>query len=228
LLHRRVTAVEANRHMAALARRIIAANGLSGQITVINKLSTDVTLADLEPHGPADVLLSEILGTLMLGESALEYNADARDRGLVKPAGALVPSAGKQFVTLVESADIELITSVRGWGDLDLSGLNVLQDTASLVFTKQYGFRFSSVPHRVMAGRVTVAAVDFAEDCVGFLPKERRHRVQATKTGTIHAAMMSWEVYGDAGQTIVMSTDPEDTRDNFARDMQVELHRVNL
>jgi hypothetical protein len=29
---------------------------------VINKLSTDVTLADLEPHGPADVLLSEILG----------------------------------------------------------------------------------------------------------------------------------------------------------------------
>jgi predicted O-methyltransferase YrrM len=34
LLHRRVTAVEANRHMAALARRIIAANGLSGQITV--------------------------------------------------------------------------------------------------------------------------------------------------------------------------------------------------
>jgi hypothetical protein len=36
----------------------------------------------------------------MLGESALEYNADARDRGLVKPAGALVPSAGKQFVTV--------------------------------------------------------------------------------------------------------------------------------
>ena len=77
---------------------------------MINKLSTDVTLADLEPHGPADVLLSEILGTLMLGESALEYNADARDRGLVKPTGALVPSAGKQFVSLVESADIELIT----------------------------------------------------------------------------------------------------------------------
>jgi hypothetical protein len=33
---------------------------------------------------------------------------------------------------------------------------------------------------------------------IRFLPKERRHRVQATKTGTIHAAMMSWEVYGDA------------------------------
>ena len=126
------------------------------------------------------MLLSEILGTLMLGESALEYNADARDRGLLKPGGKLVPASGKQYVTLVESTDLENITyvfcsdppvpassthlrairvasdltgwrarrSVKGWGGLDLSGLNVLQDTVSLVFTKQYGFRFSSVPHR--------------------------------------------------------------------------------
>jgi len=132
-----VTAVEANRHMAALARRIIEANGLSDRITVINKLSTDLEVEDLHPWGTADVLLSEILGTLMLGESALEYNYDARHRELVKPAGALVPAAGKQFVTLVESSELESITSVKGWGGLDLSGLNVLQDTASLVFTKQ-------------------------------------------------------------------------------------------
>jgi protein arginine N-methyltransferase 7 len=43
---------------------------------------------------------------------------------------------------------------VKGWGGLDLSGLNVLQDTASLVFTKQYGFRFSSVPHRLMTDKI--------------------------------------------------------------------------
>ena len=105
-----VTAVEANKHMAALARSIIAANGLGDRVRVINKLSTDVVSADLEPHGPADVLLSEILGTLMLGESALEYNADARDRGLLKPGGKLVPACGQQFVTLIESADLENIT----------------------------------------------------------------------------------------------------------------------
>jgi protein arginine N-methyltransferase 7 len=94
-----VTAVEANHHMAALARRIIAANGLSERVRVINKLSTDLVAADLAPHGPADVLLSEILGTLMLGESALEYNADARDREcspravrlVLRPACAALP-----------------------------------------------------------------------------------------------------------------------------------------
>jgi protein arginine N-methyltransferase 7 len=32
--------------------------------------------------------------------------------------------------------------------------------------------------------------------------------------------MMSWEVHGDEEKAIAMSTDPEDTRDNFARDMQ--------
>lgn len=31
---------------------------------------------------------------------------------------------------------------------------------------------------------------------------------------------MSWEVSGDDDESITMSTDPEATRDNFARDMQ--------
>ena len=109
---------------------------------------------------------------------------------------------------------------MKGWGGLDHSGLNVLQDTASLVFTKQYGFRFSSIPHRLMAEKVTIADVDFAQDAPGFLPLESRQRVQATHTGIVHAALMTWEVYGDADSSIVMSTDPEATRDNFARDMQ--------
>ena len=43
-------------------------------------------------------------------ESALEFNADARDRGLLKPGGKLVPAAGQQYVQLVESEDLEKIT----------------------------------------------------------------------------------------------------------------------
>ena len=52
------------------------------------------------------------------------------------PASVPVPELSA-IVTLVESSELESITSVKGWGGLDLSGLNVLQDTASLVFTKQ-------------------------------------------------------------------------------------------
>ena len=32
--------------------------------------------------------------------------------------------------------------------------------------------------------------------------------------------MLYWEAYADREKTIVMSTDPEATRDNFPRDMQ--------
>jgi len=35
-----------------------------------------------------------------------------------------------------------------------------------------------------------------------------------------HAALAFWEVYSDRARTRVMSTDPEATKDNFARDMQ--------
>jgi protein arginine N-methyltransferase 7 len=57
---RHVTAIEANVHMAALARKNIAANGLADRITVLNAMSTDVMPEQLAPHGPADVLVSEV------------------------------------------------------------------------------------------------------------------------------------------------------------------------
>ena len=48
-------------------------------------------------YGDPDVLLSEILGTLLLGESALHYVSDARRR-LCKPKGVtVVPEHGCQF-----------------------------------------------------------------------------------------------------------------------------------
>ena len=173
------------------------------------------------PHGKADILVSEILGTLLLGESALEFTADAR-KHLLKPGARIVPAVGSQFVTLVQSADLESITSVRNWGGFDLLGFNRLQDTASVVFTKQYGFRFSQLAHVNLSERISIADVDFHVD--DFEPEdddlERRYRVTALADGTVHAALFSWEVHSDVEKKYSMTTHPEDTLDNFARDMQ--------
>jgi len=70
-------------------------SGLDSKIKIINELSTHVH-ADKEPHNlpkKGDVLVSEILGTLMLGESALTFVADCRDR-LLKPDAQIIPAAG--------------------------------------------------------------------------------------------------------------------------------------
>ena len=94
--------------MAALARRNINANQLEGTITILEALSTELdaddirkalgvstrrevsisaqTSGDTKPFTSdlPDVLVSELFGTLLLGESALEYLKDARER-LVRP-----------------------------------------------------------------------------------------------------------------------------------------------
>ena len=111
---RQVVAIEANRHLAAVAREIVRINGFEGRVHIINKMSTEVTPAELAPYGTPTVLLSEILGTLLLGESALHYVWDARQR-LVAPDAAVVPLTGCQFATLIESPDIASITSVGRW-----------------------------------------------------------------------------------------------------------------
>lgn len=152
-----VYAIEANRSLAQLAAHLIRVNGLADSITIVNKLSTDVELGVDLPRR-ADVLVSEILGTLLLGESALEFVADARRR-LLTPGARIIPAAGCQFVSLIQSKEIKDITSVQSWEDFDLRGFNALQDTVSVVFTKQYGFRLSSTPHTVITGKTCVAEV---------------------------------------------------------------------
>eukprot|EP00730_Choanoeca_flexa_P013517 TRINITY_DN5407_c0_g1_i2.p1 TRINITY_DN5407_c0_g1~~TRINITY_DN5407_c0_g1_i2.p1 ORF type:complete len:365 (+),score=84.55 TRINITY_DN5407_c0_g1_i2:100-1194(+) len=215
---KKVYAIEANRHMAQSARQLIAVNGLSDKIEVINALSTDVELGKQLPE-KADVLVSEILGTLLLGESALEYVSDVRDR-LLKPNAKIIPSGGAQYVSLIQSDEIKSITSVESWEDIDLRGFNSLKDTVSVVFTKQYGFRFSSTKHEILAGKTRVVDVDFSRHGCGDLPLESRYRITIEKDGRIDAALTYWEAYGGPDHSLVMSTDPKDTIDNFARDMQ--------
>ena len=144
---------------------------------------------------------------------------DARIR-LTAPSATIVPLRGCQFATLIESADVASITSVLDWRGFDLRWFNTLQDTTSMVFTKQYGFRFSSCAYTPIAPRHPVLTVDFAADVVGVWRSERRVRLQAQRSGVVHAVMASWEVYADEAGEQVMATHPDATLTNFPRDMQ--------
>jgi len=213
-----VYAVEANRDLTALAQKLIKQNDLDKKITVINKLSTHVKVGEDIPR-KANVLVSEILGTLLLGESALAFVSECRQRHLA-PGATIIPAAGSQFISLIQSEEIASITSVGAVENINLDGFDALQDTVNVVFTKQYGFRLSSVDYKTIVPRVCVAEVDFYEDNPGSLPLEKRIHVTCEKSGTIHCVMLFWEAYADRERTQVMSTDPEATRDNFPRDMQ--------
>lgn len=73
-----------------LARRVAVHNGLDDRITFLAATSRDVTLDQLER--PADVLLSETLGSFAVDENTLEFTIDCRDR-LLAAGARLLPSA---------------------------------------------------------------------------------------------------------------------------------------
>ena len=248
---KRVVAIEASPHMAALARRNVKANQLEDTITILEALSTELdaddirkalnistrrevsisaqTSGDTKPFTSdlPDVLVSELFGTLLLGESALEYLKDARER-LVRPQCRIVPPRGRQLAALVECPAIAELSRANDFEDLDLGHVNVLQDTASLVFAKQYGFRFGDVPSRFLAPTIEVLSCDFARDAPGDWKAEMEHLVTCSEAGTAHCVVLFWEAsQGGPGTApwegedeLMMSTDPRATRDNFARDMQ--------
>lgn len=209
-----VVAVEGSAEMAELARRNVRANNLQDKVKVLNMLSTELTLKDL-PERP-DLLVSEIFGTLLLGESALDYIADVRQR-ILKPGARIIPQHGVQYAVPIECPALASVTAVSSWNGLNLSHVMSLQDTSSVVFTKQYGFRMSSVPFTFLAEPVPLATVDFALTTRKSLKKEFPVELTATADGTAHAWLYYW-VATDGAQ--IMSTNPADTRDNFPRDMQ--------
>ncbi len=84
---RRVYALERAAGAAAIARQVVAANGLTGVIDVIE---ADADAARLPE--PVDVIVSEWLGCYGVDENMLAPVLTARDRWL-KPGGRMIPSA---------------------------------------------------------------------------------------------------------------------------------------
>jgi protein arginine N-methyltransferase 1 len=109
----KVYAVEAT-PMAALARKLVEANGLSDTIEVIQGTIETVALPE-----KVDIIVSEWMGYLLLRESMLDSVLVARDKFL-KPGGALYPSHARLLLAPARSAlgasrSAEFQSSMQGW-----------------------------------------------------------------------------------------------------------------
>lgn len=218
---REVLAIEASRDMADLAELNAKHSGLDHRVNVVHSLSNEITL---DKESQADVLVSETLGTLMLGEGTLDYFSDAR-KHLARPGATVIPAGGSQYAMLVSSESIATVSSVREHCEgLNLSAIGSLQDTTTVFFTKQYGFRLNSLPDVVqMSDRINILTVDFHETERRHIPQSKTFSIKALRDGVVHAVVASFEVWSDPQGTHRMTTHPEDTKDQpwgFARDMQ--------
>ena len=156
-----------------------------------------------------------------LGESALDYIHDAIARKIVA-SPKILPRYGKQYAVLVECEHLRQLTSTYAYKDIDLSMINSLRDTASVIFTKQYGFRLSSVPIKPICEPIEVFEVDFAHHQPGFLPLREEKEIEITLTGSCDAMIFYWEAYERLSEDklLKISTSPFDTKNSFCRDLQ--------
>lgn len=94
----KVVSCEANPAIAAAARDVVAANGLSDRVTILAKHSSALDLeADL--GGPADVLVSEIVSNDLLGQGALPVMEQVVPT-LLRPGARVIPARGEIRVAL--------------------------------------------------------------------------------------------------------------------------------
>ena len=98
-----VVACELNPMLAATAREIVAANGLSGQITIIGRNSADLN-RDADLAGGAELVISEIVSDNLIGEGILPSLEDVRTR-LCRPGAVFLPEGADIRVSLCELTD---------------------------------------------------------------------------------------------------------------------------
>jgi len=206
-----VVAIEASEALCEIAETNIERNALEDQMTVVNALSTEVTCKD---ELRSDVIVSEILGTLLNGESVIDYIADARER-LAVPGARMVPAGGAQHCVLVASPSLRRFTSVgveETCHGLDLSAMDELRDTAQVVSPNAFGLQLGSLPDMVlMSKRIELFALDFATSCRDDIPKEAEYELVASCDGVVDAVVGTWEVWADDERKVRLSTHLEDS-----------------
>eukprot|EP00931_Biecheleriopsis_adriatica_P091125 TRINITY_DN65024_c0_g1_i1.p1 TRINITY_DN65024_c0_g1~~TRINITY_DN65024_c0_g1_i1.p1 ORF type:complete len:173 (+),score=41.01 TRINITY_DN65024_c0_g1_i1:58-519(+) len=97
-----VIALEANSDMAKLAKANVQQNNFEHVVDVVHGLSTGM---EFDEEEKVDVVVSETMGTLLNGESIVDYLEDARTR-LALPGATVIPAGGAQFCTLIMSPSI--------------------------------------------------------------------------------------------------------------------------
>ncbi len=102
---KQVTTCETVPLIAETAQQIIKDNKLEKTINVIAKKSTDITVGQDLP-AQADILVSEIFSSELLGEYVLPSLEDAKRR-LLKPQGKVIPAAGSVMIGLFTGDDIK-------------------------------------------------------------------------------------------------------------------------
>ncbi|KAJ1390116.1 S-adenosyl-L-methionine-dependent methyltransferase [Sesbania bispinosa] len=204
-----VTACESYLPMVKLMKKVLRLNGMEGRIKVINKRSDELKLG-LDIPSRADVLVSEILDSELLGEGLIPTLQHAHDSLLVENP-LTVPYRATTYGQLVESKFLwqlhDLHNNEAGASDgicLTPPGL----DSVLSVKRQQYAMHCDPIGEEIkpLSEPFKIFEFDFWKrpESNG----ETELCIKATNDGRVHAVISWWVLQLDHEGTIYYSTAP--------------------
>ncbi|VFQ87921.1 unnamed protein product [Cuscuta campestris] len=204
-----VTACESYLPMVKLMRRVLKENGMERRIRIINKRSDELEFGS-DIASRADVLVSEILDSELLGEGLIPTLQHAHDN-LLGDNPETVPYRATIYGQLVESKDLwkmhDLYNNEENTSDticLVPKGM----ETIICVKHQQYPMHCEAISDEIklLSEPFKVFEFDFWKRPES--SRETNLLVKATKGGTVHAVISWWLLQLDREGTVFYSTGP--------------------
>jgi hypothetical protein len=181
--------------IARKAKQIIQTNGYADQITVIESLSTRLTVGEQIPER-LDVLVTEIFDDGLLGEHAFKAIKHAKEH-LLKAGAQIIPAKVRVMAMGIESQEIFQNYRVTETAGFDVRAFNEFS-------VQEYiGIHLDKMAYRPLSLPTPIFTFDF-----NHLPGEEAVPIDlvVSKGGSLHAIAYWFDLYLD--EHTVLSSGP--------------------
>lgn len=191
-----VYAVEQQPMIAEAAQQVIADNNLSDKITILSKWSHDIIIGKDMPER-ADVVLSEIVDSNLLGEGALATLKHAMIH-LAKPGARCIPESGILMAQPVQSDALTETMRPQSAEGFDLSSFHKFSRMAQITPNDA-----AALPLFPLGPAVPLFYFDFTNPDIA--PARSEQTLTCDTEGTVHAVVVSFQMQLSPG--ILVSND---------------------
>ncbi|MGY2174852.1 50S ribosomal protein L11 methyltransferase [Pseudomonas azotoformans] len=201
---------EFNPLVAAKAEEIIRVNGLEHNITVINKLSTDLISGEDIPRN-IEIMISETMDCGFFGEGFGHALTHAK-RELLSPSAVIIPESVKLHACLLSSQEVANLNYVYDdiFG-LDVSAFNSFQTVG------YFPVRLQTWPHRLVSDAVEFYSVDFKSTFVFDSNLELVFTTDAN--ALVHGVVFWFDLF--LTEDTCLSNDPHNLRSHWMQAVQL-------
>jgi tetratricopeptide (TPR) repeat protein len=187
--------------IAETAQQIIADNNYQKTIKIIVKKSTEISIG-AEFEAKADILVSEIFSSELLGEHVLPSLEDAKKR-LLKPQGKVIPAAGSIMVGLFTGDDIKRNLQVEDAFGFNLQGFNKIVSNKRMIARNDLNIE-------LLSDEITAFSFDFEGEST-FPAQSKSLQIKVKTAGRCYGLVQWMRLDMNGDQKVMFENHPSQT-----------------